>query len=120
MEVLAGNDLTGFGVTGGVRGSSRPLVALAWVALVAVSCAPAVRPGHRASAVPWVNRPAPAYLPPPQPRPAAAYPPCRARQLAGRPGRGGPAAGIVHQEVRLTNRGDRPCTLSGGPAAVTG
>jgi hypothetical protein len=41
-------------------------------------------------------------------------------QLAGRPGRGGPAAGTVHQDVRLTNRSDRPCTLSGGPTAVTG
>jgi hypothetical protein len=54
------------------------------------------------------------------PRPTAAYQPCRARQLAGRPGRGGPAAGTVYQEVRLTNRRHRPCTLSGGPAAVTG
>jgi hypothetical protein len=26
----------------------------------------------------------------------------------------------VYQEVRLTNRSDRPCTLTGGPAAVTG
>src|SRR5262249_31763344 len=70
--------------------------------------------------VPWVNRSAPAYVPPPQPRPAAAYPPCRARQLAGRAGRGGPAAGTVYQEVALINRSGRPCTLSGGPAAVTG
>ena len=62
----------------------------------------------------------PAYVPPPQPKPAAAYPPCRARQLAGRAGRGGPAAGTVYQEVALTNRSGRPCTLSGGPAAVTG
>src|SRR5258708_4039233 len=57
--------------------------ALAWTALVAVSCAPAVRLGHRVGAVPWVNRPAPAYVPPPQPRPTAAFPRCRARQLAG-------------------------------------
>jgi Protein of unknown function (DUF4232) len=70
--------------------------------------------------VPWVNRPAPAYVPPLQSRPSAAYPPCRARQLAGRPGRGGPAAGTVYQEVQLTNRSDRSCTLSGGPTAVTG
>jgi hypothetical protein len=26
----------------------------------------------------------------------------------------------VYQQVRLTNRSDRPCTLSGGPTAVTG
>jgi hypothetical protein len=70
--------------------------------------------------VPWVNRPAAAYVPPLQPRPTAAYPPCRAWQLVGRAGRGGPAAGTVYQEVRLTNRSDRPCALSGGPAAVTG
>ena len=80
------------------------------------------QPGHRVGpgAVPWVNRPAPAYVPPPQPRLTAAYPPCQARQLAGTPGRGGPAAGTVYQEIRLTNRSDRSCTLSGGPAAVTG
>jgi Protein of unknown function (DUF4232) len=70
--------------------------------------------------VPWVSRSAPASVPPPQPRPAAFYPPCRAWQLAGRAGRGGPAAGTVYQEVRLTNRSDRSCTLSGGPTAVTG
>ena len=41
-------------------------------------------------------------------------------QLTGRAGRGGPAAGTVYQEVRLTNQSSRPCTLSGGPSAVTG
>ena len=41
-------------------------------------------------------------------------------QLTGRAGRGGPAAGTVYQEVRLTNKSSRPCTLSGGPSAVTG
>ena len=95
------------------------MVALATAALFAVGCAPAAPPAG-SGAVPWVNRPAPAYVPPPQPRPAAAYPRCRARQLAGRAGRGGPAAGTVYQEVALTNRSGRPCTLSGGPAAVTG
>ena len=70
--------------------------------------------------MPWVNRSAPAYVPPLQPRPIASYPPCRAWQLAGRAGRGGPAVGTVYQEIRLTNRSDRPCTLSGGPTAVTG
>jgi hypothetical protein len=67
-----------------------------------------------------VNRSAPAYVFRLPPKPVAAYPPCRARQLAGRPGLGGPAAGTVYQEVRLINRSDRPCTLSGGPTAVTG
>jgi len=90
------------------------------VVLLAAGCAPAARLGQQAGPVPWVNRPAPAYVPPPQPAPAAAYPPCRARQLIGRPGRGGPAAGTVYQQVRLTNRSGRPCTLSGGPSAVTG
>jgi hypothetical protein len=103
-----------------VRSGTGPLVALAWAALLTAGCTPDARPGHQAGAVPWVNRPARAYVPPPQPRPAAAYPPCRARQLAGRPGRGGPAAGTVYQEVALINRSDRPCTLSGGPTAVTG
>lgn len=93
-----------------------------WAALLAVGCAAGARPGHQAGGggVPWVNRIAPAYVSRPQPKPTAAYPPCRSRQLVGRPGRGGPAAGTVYQEVRLVNRSARPCTLSGGPAAVTG
>src|SRR6266516_280072 len=33
---------------------------------------------------------------------------------------GGPAAGTMYQEVRLTNHSGLPCTLSGGPSAVTG
>jgi hypothetical protein len=70
--------------------------------------------------VPWVNRPAPAFTPSRQPSPTAAYLACRAWQLTGRPGRGGPAAGTVYQEVRLTNHSGTPCTLSGGPSAVTG
>jgi hypothetical protein len=77
-------------------------------ALLAVGCAAAARPEHQAGGggVPWVNRTAPLYV--------------LRLQLAGRPGRGGPAAGTVYREVRLINCGDRPCTLSGGPAAVTG
>jgi len=93
---------------------------LAGAGLLAGGCAPAAGPLNDAGAVPWVDRPAPPYVPPPQAKPTAAYPPCRAQQLAGGPGPGGPAAGTVHQEVRLTNRSDRPCTLSGGPTAVTG
>jgi hypothetical protein len=116
------NGEDGFGVVRGVRSTTGLLAALAAASLLAESCAPAAAPEPQASggAVPWVNRPAPAYVPPPQPRPTAAYPPCRARQLAGRAGGGGPAAGTVYQEAALTNRSGRPCTLSGGPAAVTG
>ncbi len=66
-----------------------------------------------------MNRPAPAYLPAPEPGPTAAFPGCRAWQLTGRPGRGGLAAGTVYQEVRLTNVSGRPCRLS-GPRAVIG
>jgi hypothetical protein len=96
------------------------------MALLAVGCGYAAQPAHEigrvhhVGVVPWVDRPAPAYVERPPHRPTAAYEPCRARQLIGRPGHGGPAAGTVFQEVRLTNRGDRPCTLSGGPIAVTG
>ncbi len=46
-----------------------------------------------------------------------------ARRLPAPPGGywpAGPAAGIVYQQVRLTNRSNRPCTLSAGPTAVTG
>src|SRR6266700_5057110 len=87
---LPGNGGAGFGVARGVRSGKRQLVALAWAGMLAVGCAPAAWPGHPAGAVPWVNRPAPAYVPPPQPRPTAAYAPCRARQLAGRRGGAGP------------------------------
>ena len=103
-----------------MRGQVRRLAVLAGAALLAAGCASAARPGLAAGAVPWVNRPAPAFTPSPQPSPTAAYPACRAWQLTGRPGRGGPAAGTVFQEVRLTNYSGLPCTLSGGPSAVTG
>ncbi len=73
-----------------------------------------------AGAVRWVNRPAPAFTASPPPSPVAAYPACRAWQLTGRPGRAGPAAGTMYQQVRLTNHSGLPCTLSGGPSAVTG
>ena len=112
----------GWCVPSGVKGSKAPLVALAWAVLLAVGCTTAAGPGHQAGGggVPWVDRPAPVYVPPLQPRPATAYKPCQARQLAGRPGRGGPAAGTVFQEVALITRSGRPCTLSGGPTAVIG
>ncbi len=103
-----------------MRGRVRRLAVLACSALLAAGCASAARPGLAAGAVPWVNRPAPVFTPSPQPSPTAAYPACRAWQLTGRPGRGGPAAGTVYQEVRLTNYSGRPCTLSGGPSTVTG
>jgi len=103
-----------------MRGDARWLVVVIFSALLAAGCASAARPGLVAGAVPWVNRPAPVFTPAPQPSPTAAYPACRAGQLTGRPGRGGPAAGTVYQEVRLTNDSGRPCTLSGGPTAVTG
>jgi hypothetical protein len=103
-----------------MRGDARQLVVLAFSALLAAGCASAARPGLAFGAVPWVNRPAQLFTPPPQPSPTAAYPACRAWQLTGRPGRGGPAAGTVYQDVRLTNDSGLPCTLSGGPRAVTG
>ncbi len=103
-----------------MRGQVRGLAVVACAALLAAGCASAARPGLAAGAVPWVNRSAPAFTSSPQPSPAAAYPACRAWQLTGRPGRGGPAAGTMYQEVRLTNHSGLPCTLSGGPSAVTG
>jgi hypothetical protein len=73
-----------------------------------------------ATMVPWVDQPAPNYLPPPVPTPRAAYPDCRADQLVGSARRGGGAGGTFYQAVRVTNRSRRPCTLSGGPAAIVG
>jgi hypothetical protein len=73
-----------------------------------------------ATVVPWVDQSAPKYVPAPTPAPTRAYPDCRASQLRGRAGRGGPAAGTVYQEIRLTDHSRRPCTLSGGPAAIVG
>src|SRR5260370_28773123 len=103
-----------------MRGQVRKLAVLACAALLAAGCASTARPGLVAGAVPWVDRPAPAFTPSPQPSPAAAYPACRAGQLTGQPGRGRAAAGTVYQDVRLTNHSGRPCTLSGWPSAVTG
>jgi Protein of unknown function (DUF4232) len=48
------------------------------------------------------------------------YTPCRASQLRGRAGRGGPAGGTIYQQIRLINTSNKPCTLSGSPAAVVG
>src|SRR5215469_14231970 len=104
----------------------KKVVALALAALLVAGCGAARRPasqgeqGSRAGVVPWVNRPAPVYVPPSPPRRVAAYPRCQASQLAGTAGRSGPAAGTVFQEVSLTDTSDRSCTLSGGPTAVTG
>ena len=90
----------GFGVARSVRSGKGPLVAPALAALLAVGCAAAARPEHQAGGggVPWVNRTAPLYV--------------LRLQLAGRPGRGGPAAGTVYREVRLINCGDRPLVYS--------
>src|SRR5712691_4278844 len=62
--VFGRNGEVGFGVARGVRPGTGPLVALALATLLAVGCAPAARPAPRRRAVAWVNRPAPAYVPP--------------------------------------------------------
>jgi hypothetical protein len=103
-----------------MRDVKRIPAALIVTALVAAGCAPATAgPARRAAVVPWLNRKAPAYVPP-SPALRAAYRRCLASQLSGRPGRSGPAAGTVYTQVVLTNHSDRPCTLAGSPAAVTG
>lgn len=68
-----------------------------------------------ASAVPWVDRPAPPYRPPaPTTYPTDARP-CRASDLAASPGRVGAAGGMANIRVEFTNRADTVCVLLGYP-----
>jgi hypothetical protein len=50
----------------------------------------------------------------------AAYPPCTARDLAGRTTGGGAGLGVGTQQLTFTNISRTPCTLSGGPLALIG
>lgn len=83
---------------------------------------PVVAP-HRAGIVPWLDRPAPPYVPPPVPSPKpppAKYVPCIAADLSGHPGQVTLAAGSATRYLVLTNVSHHSCTLSGGPSSVTG
>lgn len=77
-----------------------------------------------AGVVPWVDRPAPAYTPPP-PAPPPSPPPamyvrCTAAELTGGLGVTGIGAGSVTRNLVLTNTSGRACTLAGGPSEITG
>src|SRR6266542_853427 len=77
-----------------------------------------------AGAVPWVDRPAPAYTPPAPPPPTAPpakYAPCTAADLTGRLSKNfGAYMGHYVRYLVLANVSGRPCTLAGGPSEVTG
>ena len=72
--------------------------------------------------VPWVDRPAPHYTPPPwlpPPADTASAPPCRARQLRVTSSQFGAAAGSGVQRFAFTNVSSATCMLGGFPT-VTG
>jgi hypothetical protein len=77
-----------------------------------------------AGVVPWVDRPAPAFMPPAPPPlptpPPARYAPCTAAGLTGRPGVIGMGMGSVTRNLVFTNISGRACTLAGGPSEITG
>ena len=77
-----------------------------------------------AGVVPWVDRPAPEYTPPPPAPPPspppAMYAPCTAAELTGGLGVTGIGAGNVTRNLVLTNTSGRACTLGGGPSEITG
>jgi len=81
---------------------------------------PAASPG---GPVPWTDRTAPVYTPPPQPAPtapSAEYAACTASSLTGKPGDISMGAGQITQYIVLTNAGAAACTLSGAPSTLTG
>ncbi len=118
----------GIGRAGGAALSATGVVVVA-VAAVMLAGGPgtnqaAPSAGSSAGAVPWANRPAPAYTPPAA-RVAAAprgrYPACAAAGLVGRVSSAfGMGAGQYTRYLVLTNVSGRPCTLSGAPSVITG
>ncbi|MGN6380442.1 MAG: DUF4232 domain-containing protein [Gaiellales bacterium] len=94
------------------------LLASLWPAVACGGAVPAA-PAAGAAVVPWVDRPAPAYTPPPlrlpPPYPDSA-PPCRASQLRVTGLRGGAAAGNVVARFAITNTSRSACRLGGYPA----
>jgi hypothetical protein len=77
-------------------------------------------PSPSPTLVPWVATVAAAQAVPIPPAPTSLYRQCRANQLRGRARGGGGAGGTFYQRIRLVNISNKPCTLSGGPAAVIG
>ena len=97
-----------------------PLVVTA--VLAACSCGSQGHAMGRGGVVPWVDRHAPDYTPPPWVAPradTASAPPCRARQLRVTSVEFGAAAGSGVQRFAFTNVSSATCMLGGFPT-VTG
>ncbi len=118
----------GIGRAGGAALSAAGVVAVA-VAAVVLAGGPgtnqaAPSAGSSAGAVPWANRPAPAYTPPAAQvaaAPRVRYPACAAAGLVGRVSSAfGMGAGQYTRYLVLTNVSGRACTLSGAPSVITG
>ena len=117
---------------GRAAGAALSAAAVLVVAAAAVALAGVVGRAHQtgspasspAGVVPWVNRPAAAYVPsalPAAAAPHAKYPPCGTADLAGRVSSSfGIGAGRYTRYLVLTNVSGRACTLSGGPSAISG
>jgi Protein of unknown function (DUF4232) len=86
--------------------------------------ASAVPPARAEGKVPWVDRAAPVYTRAPAisaPKaPAAKYAACASADLTASDGDISMGAGSVADYIVLTNTGDKPCTLSGGPSSLIG
>lgn len=99
---------------------TEPLLAAAVV--VACSCGSQQRAVGHGGVVPWVDRPAPTYTPPPwvaPPADPASAAPCRARQLQVTSSQFAAAAGSGVQRFAFTNVSSATCMLGGFPT-VTG
>ena len=76
-----------------------------------------------AGGIPWTNRTAPVYTPPPArslAAPTAKYAACTASDLTGKAGDVSLGTGRITQYIVLSNTGAHPCTLSGAPSTLVG
>ena len=86
--------------------------------------ASAARPAGTVGKVAWVDRAAPVYtraaVIPVQKAPAAKYAACASTDLTASDGDISMGTGRVADYIVLTNKGDKACTLSGGPSSLIG
>ncbi len=94
------------------------MAAISLAAVVAAACGAASVTAHGAAPpVPWVDRPAPRYEPPPDhavPYPTDA-PPCKAVNLRGHRGRAGAGLGHLLYRFDFTNMGRQSCLAAAMP-----
>src|SRR5262245_47743586 len=104
----------------GIAGGGAAAVAGAVAVVVLLATGGALGGGMSAASpggpVPWTDRTAPVYTPPPQPTPtapSAEYAACTASSLTGKPGDVSMGAGQITQYIVLTNAGVAEWQISG-------